>query len=142
MGRAPGRSAAPFRDSMPSRWRWILVVTGATALDLLARVAAAFDLGRVLHIEAVLFPVTALVLATLLKYDQSARPLPHAVQVSLVWLFGLGGLRPVLWTLGLPLMVANFATLVPAVVGIVVWRLRRRHRMPGQPLGGSSEGKV
>jgi hypothetical protein len=95
-----------------SRWRWILVVTGATALDLLARFSMAFDFARVMHIEAVLFPVTAVVLGALFRRHASARPWPRAVQAGLVWLFSLGGLRPLLWTLGLPLLFANFAVLI------------------------------
>jgi hypothetical protein len=125
---------------MPSRWRWILVVVAATVLDLLARFATSFDFGRVMHVEAVLFPVVAIVLATLLRYEPSTTAWPHAVRVGLVWLFGLGGLRPVLWTLGLPVMVANLATLVALLVGILIWVFRRRHRGPGKPLGGSSQG--
>ena len=113
---------------MPSRWRWVLVVTAATALDLLARFGVAFDFERVMHTEAVLFPVTATVLAALLRHDSNARGWPHAARVGLVWFFGLGGLRPVLWTLGLPLMAANLATLFVALAGLLLWVVRRRHR--------------
>lgn len=121
---------------MPSRWRWILVVTAATALDLLGRFGASFDFARVMHIEAVLFPVTGAVLATLLRHEPGTQGWPHAVRVGLVWLFGLGGLRPVVWTLGLSLMAANLATLVVALAGILLWVLRRRQRVSA----GSSRG--
>jgi hypothetical protein len=123
---------------MSSGWRWILVVTGVAALDLLTRFAAHFDFGRVMHVEAVLFSVTAIVLASLLNHYPSPRPWLHAVQVSLVWLFGLGSLRPLLWTFGLPLTIANLGTLVGALSGIVVWLLRRRRRGPHEPTGSSS----
>jgi hypothetical protein len=113
---------------MPSRWRWILVVSTATALDLLARFGTSFSFARVTHLEAVLFPFTAAVLALLIRYEPSTQGWPHAVRVGLLWLFGLGGLRSVLWTLGLPLMTANIAVLVVAVAGIVSWWLRRRSR--------------
>jgi hypothetical protein len=113
---------------MPSRWRWILIVIAATALDLLARFGASFDFDRVMHIEAVLFPVTGALLATLVRYEPSTQGRPHAARIGLVWLFALGGLRPVLWTLGVSLMWANRATLAVALAGILVWWLRRRSR--------------
>jgi hypothetical protein len=113
---------------MSSRWRWILVFTAATAIDLLARFATPFDFVRVMHIEAVLFPVTGAVLASLFRYEPSTQGWPHAVRVGFVWLFGLGGLRPVLWTLGLSVMAANLATLIVALAGILIWWLRRRSR--------------
>ncbi|HEY7682281.1 MAG TPA: hypothetical protein VH879_06530 [Gemmatimonadales bacterium] len=121
---------------MPSRWRWILVVAAVTALDLLARFGASFHFDRVMHIEAVLFPVTGAVLAILLQHEPSTQGWPHAIRIGLVWLFGLGGLRPVLWTLGLPLMAANFATLIGALAGVLIWLVRRRQRV----LGGSPRG--
>jgi hypothetical protein len=113
---------------MSSRWRWILVVIAATALDLWARFGASFNFARVMHVEAVLFPITGAVLATLLRHEPSTQGWPHRVRLGLVWLFGLGGLRPVLWTLGVPLMTANFATLVVALAGILMWWIRRRSR--------------
>lgn len=117
-----------LRDPMSSRWRWTLVVTTATALDLLARFGASFDFVKVMHVEAALFPVTAVLLATLLRYEPPTQGWPHAVRLGLVWLFGLGGLRPVLWTLGLSLTAANLAALIVALAGILAWWLRRRSR--------------
>jgi hypothetical protein len=113
---------------MSSRWRWSLVVTAATAVDLLARFGAPFDFDRVMRMEAVLFPVTAAFLATLLRSEPSTQGWPRRVRLGLIWLFGLGGLRPVLWMLGVSLMAANLATLVGALAGILVWRVRRRDR--------------
>jgi hypothetical protein len=116
---------------MPSRWRWILVVAAATGLDLLARFAAPFDFRRVMHIEAGLFPGTTLVLAVLIRHEPSTRGWSHAARLSLIWLFGLGGLRPLLWTLGLSVAVANLATVGAALAGVLVLVLRHRHRVPG-----------
>lgn len=123
---------------MASRWRWILVVTAATALDLVARFAAPFDFGRVMHVEAALFPLTGIVLGTLLRTEPRTQGWRHVVRVSLVWLFGLGGLRPLVWTLGLSVMVANLATLLVALGGILVWVLRRRTRVPEPSLRSGS----
>src|SRR5678815_5515264 len=101
-----------LRGSMFSHWRWLLVVIAATALDLWARFGALFNFARVMHVEAVLFPITGLVLAILLRHEPSTHGWPHRVRLGLVWLFGLGGLRPILWTLGAPLMTSNLATLI------------------------------
>lgn len=114
---------------MPSRWRWILVVTAASGLDLVARFASSFDFGRVMHVEAFLFPVTGVVLAWLRRSEPGTQGWPNRARVGLIWLFGLGALRPLLWTLGAPIMAANLATLGVALVGILVWALRRRHRV-------------
>ena len=113
---------------MSSRWRWIFVVTAATALDLVARFGAPFSFARVMHIEAVLYPVTGAALAALFRFEPSTQGWPHAVRVALVWLFGLGALRPVLWTVGVSLMAANIATFVVAMAGIMIWWFRRRSR--------------
>jgi hypothetical protein len=113
---------------MASRWRWILIVAVATALDLLARFGTAFDFARVMHVEALLFPITALVLAALRRSEPRMSGWPHAVRVGVVWCFALAGLRPLLWTLGLPLMVANLASVVVLAGGILRWGLRRRAR--------------
>lgn len=109
---------------MTSREHWILVVTATTSLDLLARFAASFDFGRVMHVEAVLFPVTGIVLASLLRSEPRTQGWRNAIRVGLVWLFGFGALRPILWTLGMPLMAANLAALGVAVVALLVWALR------------------
>jgi hypothetical protein len=105
---------------MTSRWRWILVVTATTGLDLVARFAASFDFARIMHVEAVLFPVTGIVLALLRRSEPGTQGWPNRIRLGLVWLFGLGALRPLLWTLGAPLIAANLTTLGVALVGILV----------------------
>jgi len=123
---------------MSSRRRWILVVTATTGLDLLARFGASFDFVRVMHVEAVLFPVTGFALASLLRSEPRAHGWPRTIRVGLVWLFGLGALRPLLWTFGAPLMAANLSALGVALVGLLVWVLRRRRRVPRAPSSGPS----
>ena len=122
---------------MTSRRRWILVVTVTAGLDLIARFGAPFDFARVMHVEAVLFPATGIVLALLRRAEPATQGWPNRIRLGLVWLFGLGALRPLLWTLGAPLMAANLTTLGVALVGILVWALRRKHRAPAQPPQGS-----
>lgn len=125
---------------MPSRWRWILVVAVTTALDLAARFAAPFDFARVMHVEALLFPLTAVVLGVLRRAEARPDGWPRVARLGLIWLFALGGLRPLLWTLGMPLRWANLATLVPALAGVVIWRWKvRRRRLSAE---GSSRGKA
>jgi hypothetical protein len=111
---------------MTSRWRWIVVVAGATALDLVARFGAPFDFARVMHAEAVLFSLTALALGFLLHSEPRPPGWPGLIRVLLVWLFALGGLRPVLWTLHVPLMWSNLAALAIALVGLVFGLVRHR----------------
>jgi len=123
-----------------SRWRWILVVSATTGLDLVARFGASFDFARVMHVEAVLFPVTAVVLVFLRRSEPGRRGWPNGIRVGLIWLFGLGAVRPLLWTLGAPLMAANLVTLGGAMAGILAWALRRRHRASRQLPNGSADG--
>jgi LPXTG-motif cell wall-anchored protein len=118
---------------MRSRWRWLLVVTAAAGLDLLVRFAGSFDFRRIMHAEAVLFPATAGALALLLHGESPSAPWPRRARIGLIAFFGLGGLRPVLWTLGLPLSTANLSTLGAALAGTAIWMLRRRRRAPGSP---------
>lgn len=129
--RTSDRMPAVVGRTVTSRWRWILVVTAATGVDLIARFVAPFDFARVMHVEAVLFPVTATVLALLRRAEPGEQVWPKRIRGGLVWLFGLGAVRPLLWTFGAPLLTANLTTLGVAVVGIVVWALRRRRRDPG-----------
>ena len=123
---------------MTSRWRWILVVTATTGLDLVARFAVSFDFARVMHVEAGLFPLTGIVLALLRRSEPGTRGWPNRIRLGLVWLFSLGALRPLLWTLGAPLMAANLTTLGVALVGILVWALRR-HRASSYPPKGTPD---
>jgi len=118
---------------MRPRWRWILVIATATAVDLLIRFAGPFDFRRVMLREAVLFTATGLVLAGLLRFEPMKRGWPRTTRVLLVWFFLLGGLRPILYSLGVPLMAANLTTLIVALGGLAVWLLRRRRQRPAQP---------
>ena len=123
---------------MPSRCRWILVAAGATAFDLLARFAAPFNFARVMHVEALLFLLTAVVFGVLLRAEPREQGWRRATKVGLIWLFALGGLRSVLWTVGTPLMWANIATFVPALVGVLIWLIRRRQVRGGDHSRGAA----
>lgn len=96
-------------------------MTAATGLDLIARLATSFDFARVMHVEAVLFPVTGIGLGLLRRAEPGTQGRPNRIRLGLVWLFGLGAVRSLLWTLGAPLMAANLTTLGVGLVGIVVW---------------------
>lgn len=125
---------------MTSRWHWIVVVTSTTALDLMARFGAGFDFARVMHTEAVLFPGTALALAAFLRYEPPTLGWSRRIRVGLTWLFGLGGLRPLLWSLGVPLMFANLVALLGGLIGMLVWVLRRRHAAENARVRATAEG--
>ena len=111
---------------MTARWRWTLIIGGAAALDLLARFGSAFDFDRIMRVEAVLFPVTGILLGALAWHEPRAPGRRHGFRVGLAWFFLLGGLRPLLWTLGVPLMAANLASLGAALAVGAAWMLRRR----------------
>ncbi len=102
------------------------MITATAALDYLVRVATAFDFAQIMHTEAILFPLTTIVLALLLRSEPRAQGWRHGLRVGLVWFFGLGSLRPVLWSLGASLMVANVVAIGGVVVGLIVWAVRRR----------------
>jgi hypothetical protein len=123
---------------MTPRWRWISIVAGATALDLVARFGAPFDLARVMHTEAALFPLTALVLGLLLRSEPSLPRWPRMTKVALVWVFALGGLRPLLWTAHVPLLWANVAALVAALTGLTLSLVRRRRAAPRTSARGAA----
>lgn len=80
---------------MISRTRWILVIAAAVALDIAARFATSFEFPRVMYAEAVLFPLTTMALALLLRSEPKAQGWRHGVRVGLVWFFGLGALRQI-----------------------------------------------
>lgn len=123
---------------MRSRWRWILVLAVTTALDLLARFGLPFDFARVMHIEAALFPLTAVALGLLLRSELPSHGWPRALRLGLVWLFALGGLRPLLWTIHVPLLWANLATFLAALVGVLIWVAQRRR----QKFHAATQGKA
>jgi hypothetical protein len=124
---------------MPARWRWILVLAVTTALDLLARFSLPFDFARVMHIEAALFSLTAVALGLLLRSEPRSHGWPRALKLGLIWLFALGGLRPLLWTIHVPLLSANLATFLVALVGVLIWvARRRRRRVDAADHGGTS----
>ena len=114
---------------MTSRTRWILVIVATAALDYLARTATSFEFARVMRAEAILFPLTTMVLALLLRSEPKAAGWRHGLRVGLVWFFGLGALRPVLWSLGASLLVANVVSIGGVVVAPIAWGLYQwRHR--------------
>ena len=108
-----------------ARISWIVCAV-ATCVDLLARFGGDFDFARVMHIEAVLFSGTALTLAYLFRRDPSTLPRHRTVSLALAWLFALGSVRPLLWTLGAALVVANLSALVVAISAAGWWLLKYR----------------
>lgn len=105
---------------------WLLVAGGAAAADLAVRVGTGFDMPRVLVAEAVLFPLAALALETLRRRRQANGRQARAVQVVLVWTFGLAGLRSALLAAGTPYAAANAAPLAVVAATMAVRLGRRR----------------
>jgi hypothetical protein len=92
------------------------------------RFGSGFDFGRVMRAEALLFPITAIALAGLRRADPPMHGWPSRTRLFLLWLFAVGSVRPILWSLGVPLMAANLATAGVGVVAIVAARRAGRRR--------------
>jgi hypothetical protein len=110
--------------------QWSGIVAIATILDLTARFGRPFDLTRVLRVEALLFPITGLLLLFLMQRGARLAGWRRGLQWTLIASFFLAGLRSALWALGIPVMVANGTLLVIAVLVLAVlvlrrWRFRR-----------------
>jgi hypothetical protein len=104
----------------------LLVVLLAAAIDMLARFRGAFDMGRVLRVEAVLFPMTGLVLLFLLWRRPPLPGFRRRLQIVLAAGFLLAGLRSGLWAWGMPVGRVNLVVLGAAAVAWVVYRVRVR----------------
>jgi hypothetical protein len=100
-------------------------------LDILGRVALAFDMPRIVAVEAGLFFAACLLMGVIVTRYQSASGLLARTERVLAVVFGLGGVRAVVWTISGSVMAANLVTFVAAValvIGYIVGKrvLRRR----------------
>jgi len=107
---------------------WVGVIVVATAIDLGVRIGMAFDLQRVVRVEAALFLATSLVLFALYRYQPRATGWRRKLQAVLVASFALAGVRSAIWAAGQPVYWANLAVLALAAVATVVLLVRRRAR--------------
>lgn len=108
---------------------WVGTILVATAIDLAARFTEDFRLERVLRIEAVLFFAVGGVFAALLRHPPRATGWLRLVQLTLTASFLLAGVRAALWSVGLPVPVANMAVLILATLAAMIAWVRRRRGM-------------
>ena len=123
---------------MKSRTQLVVVLTLTLAADLIIRFGSTFDFARAMHGEAILFTLTAGVLLLLHRRSSETDGLQNRWGVIVIWFFGLGALRCILWTIGIPLTGANFATLGVLGVVILVWWLTRGQRKKVDSVNGGS----
>jgi hypothetical protein len=114
------------------RYRWLVVILLAAAIDFSARLALGFDMARVAVAEAVLFGgVAALMFWTARTSRLDSTPL-HRLEVASAMAFGFAAVRASVWAAGARVLVANLITLGLAVavgLGLLVrWRRVRRQR--------------
>jgi len=96
------------------------------AIDLTARFGGVFDFARAMHVEAILFPVAAVATAGLSRKHTGGPRWARAAQVSIAWLFAVGGVRPILWSFGVPLELANLVTLITGIAAAAISLAIRR----------------
>ncbi len=105
---------------------WILVLALTTIADVLVRTLTGFDMPRVLAAEALIFPVSAVVLGLLRHRAPASGNRTRALQTVLVWTFALAGIRSAMIALGSSYAVASAVPVGLAVVGIQrAWRRRK-----------------
>lgn len=128
----PVRQACRLEDihKMESRTQLIVVLTLTVAADLIIRFVMRFDFARVMQAEALLFTVTTGVLLLLLRRKAGIEGSQDRWRAILVGFFALGALRCILWTVGVPLVGANFGTLAVLGVVLLVWALTLGRRKP------------
>jgi hypothetical protein len=115
----------PFRHSL-------LIAAAVLVADLGGRLAFAFQMSRVILLEAVVFGTAALLLVWAARRDRE-QPTAWRVDLWLAVIFGLGSLRAGLWSGGLPVGVANLAVLGVGMLAALGYRFRRWVVRRGRP---------
>ena len=101
--------------------RLLLIIVAVLIADVAVRLIFDFHMRSVVLLEAVLFAIVALVLTWSATRDK-------ALSVVYLWLaviFGLGSLRAVLWSAGVPVGRANLVVLVVGALAAMVYGVRR-----------------
>lgn len=120
---------------MPALLQWILVIWVAATVDLLVRFRGSIGFARVLWTEAVLFPLTGLVLILLLRRNRRLTGFKRGLQVVLVWAFFLAGVRSGIWAAGFGVGAANLMVFLVALFGWLGWRVGRASTAPDRDPG-------
>lgn len=119
---------------MPILVQWILVISAAAIVDLLVRFRLSPSFAATLWAEAVLFPLTGVVLLLLLKAGPRLKGFRRGLQVVLVWTFFLAGVRAGIWAMGFRVGTANLVIFFAALFGWLGYRVtgggRRKRENP------------
>jgi hypothetical protein len=116
----------PFRHSL-------LIAAAVLVADVGGRLAFAFQMSRVILLEAVVFGTAALLLVWAARRDREQSPTAWRVDLWLAVIFGLASLRAGLWSGGLPVGVANLAVLGVGMLAALGYGLRRWVLRRGRP---------
>jgi hypothetical protein len=113
------------------RYWSLAIVIVVTVLDIFGRLALAFDMPRIVAVEAVLFVAACLLISVIVTQYKLAYGLLARAERGLAVVFGLGGLRAAVWAVGGSVVLANLVAFfagVALVVGYIVGKrvLRRR----------------
>lgn len=106
--------------------QWVGIILVVAAVDLAVRFRIEGDYGRVLWVEAILFPLAAFALNLLFRSRGRPSGGQGRFETVVVWAFFLAGIRSGLWAAGLPVGVANLVLFLLAILGWTGSRLRKR----------------
>ena len=100
--------------------RLLLIIVAVSIADVTVRLIFDFQMRRVVLLEAALFAIVALVLTWFATHDKAL----SVVDLWLAVIFGLGSLRAVLWSAGVPVGRANLVVLVVGALAAIVYGVR------------------
>lgn len=112
---------------------WATLFAAIALVEVLVRFAFPFSLRRVLVVEAVLFVDAALVILCFIQRPPVSSGWRRRLQWALVLAFALGSIRAAIWATGQPVMRANLAILLLAIVVLIGSGIRRGRRSRQPP---------
>ena len=114
---------------------WMALFAAMAAIDLTTRFALPFNLKRVLVVEAVLFFGAALATLSLMARPPRPSGWRRVLHWFLAGAFALAALRAAIWAAGQPVVRANVAIVILAILMLVgSWVRHRRQAVgPSQP---------
>ena len=110
------------------RYWSLALVSVVIVLDIFGRVALAFDMPRIVAVEAVLFVAACLLLGVIVTHYPPASGLLARAERGLAVVFGLGGIRATVWAIGGSVVAANLVAFVAGVALVVAYIVAKRVR--------------
>ena len=110
-------------------YRPFLITIAVVVADVSGRLALRFDIARVLLFETILFAASSLLFLWAARRDRMLSRTTLRIDLSLALLFALGSLRAALWSIGVPVNVANLVVLLATCVIVIVYIFHRKFRV-------------